>query len=567
MLVLSNGVRAGVPGHYTGNIAGNDRLGIPKLSMQDGPQGFRSMEQSGGAGSSTSWPSALTIASSWDEELLYRWGVAMSEEFRGKGADMALAPGIGIARVPTAGRNFEYLCGEDPTLGSKLVRNVVKGLQENGVIANAKHFVNNEIETHRMLVSAEVNERVRFELYYPPFAAAAKAGVLSVMCAYNKVNDVYACQNNETLSHLRDHLGFQGWVVSDWTATKSTVASLQAGLDVEMPYGLFYGDKLVNKHLTAGEIMESQIDEAVLRVLTSMYTIGMFDRQPFGNINANVTSDSHNALAREISAKATVLLKNDGQVLPLRTEKLGECIAVFGDEDTVTGGGSGAVTPPYIITPAMGIRMALEGMNVDVIYNSGTDLAAATNLAKNCATSIVVVATTSSEGHDRENLSLGDNFNNLVAAVAAVNPNTIVDVRAPGAVLMPWANLVPAILVSWFGGQEAGNGLADILFGKVNPSARLPITMPNKENEIEFTKSQYPGIGVPPKAHYTEELLIGYRFAELLIVLRFVTFDFLFFNFFSIRLTVDGTMHTMCNLCSHLDMACHILRLATVRWK
>lgn len=210
--------------------------------MQDGPQGFRSMDKTGGSGSSTAWPSAITIASSWDEDLLFRWSVAMAEEFRGKGADMALAPGIGIARVPNAGRNFEYLCGEDPTLGSKLVKNVVKGLQENGVIANAKHFINNEIETHRMLVSAEVNERVRFELYYPPFEAAAEAGVLSVMCSYNKVNDVYACQNNETLAHLRDYLGFNGWIVSDWTATKSTSQSLLAGIDMEMPIGISYSN-------------------------------------------------------------------------------------------------------------------------------------------------------------------------------------------------------------------------------------------------------------------------------------------------------------------------------------
>jgi beta-glucosidase len=482
--------------------------------MQDGPQGFRAMDQSGGAGTSTAWPSAMTIASSWDEDLLHRWSVAMAEEFRGKGADMALAPGIGIARVPTAGRNFEYLCGEDPVLGSKLVKNVVQGLQENGVIANAKHFINNEIETRRMLVSAEVNERVRFELYYPPFEAAAEAGVLSVMCSYNRVNDIYACQNNETLSHLRDNLGFQGWVISDWTATKSTSKSLKAGMDMEMPYGIFYSNRLLNKNLESGDISESDIDNSVLRVLTAMYSIGMFDRQPFGDPKANVTSDAHNALAREIAAKSTVLLKNDNSALPLQADQLGDCVAVFGDENTIAGGGSGAVKPAYVITPQMGISAVLAGTKTQIIYNSGSDLSAAADLAKKCSASIVVVSTNSCEGSDRENLSLGDSNNNLVTAVAAASSKTIVDIRAPGAVLMPWASQVSAILVSWMSGQEAGNALADILFGKVNPSARLPVTMPNKDNEVEFTQYQYPGVGFPPKAHYTEDLLIGYRWYD-----------------------------------------------------
>jgi beta-glucosidase len=479
--------------------------------MQDGPQGFRANEKSGGDGSTTCWPSALTAAASWDEDLLYRWASAMGEEFRAKGADMQLGPGVGIARVPTAGRNFEYLSGEDPILGSKLAYNVVKGIQEQGVIANMKHFVNNEIENHRMLVSAEVNERVRFELYYPPFQGAIDAGVLSVMCSYNRVNDVYACQNNETLSQLRDNMGFQGWVVSDWTATKSTTESLKAGMDMEMPEGLFYSDKAINTRLDSGEIAQADIDRSVLNILTSMYAIGMFDRQPSGDPKANVTSEAHNSLAREIASKSIVLAKNENNLLPLQKDSLGDCLAVFGDEETISGGGSGAVRAPYIITPSMGIAAALADTKTTVIYNNGKDLSEVTSLAQKCNTAVVVVATTTTEGKDRDSLALADADNTLITTVASVNSRTIVDVRPPGAVLMPWVNQVPAILISWFGGQEAGNGLADVLFGKVNPSARLPITMPNKENEIGFSKSQYPGIGVPPKAHYTEELLIGYR--------------------------------------------------------
>jgi len=501
-------------GQYVGNIYGNDRLGIPPINMQDGPQGFRTTKKTGGDGTTTAWPSALSITASWDSTLMYNWANAMATEFKNKGANVALAPGIGIARVSNAGRNFEYMCGEDPTLGATLVGSVVTGIQDTGIIANAKHWINNEIEDERMRVSSNVNERVRFELYYPPFQAAIDAGVLSVMCAYNRINNVHACENNDTLSHLKDTMGFQGWVMSDWTATHSTTNSLLAGLDQEMPMGLYYNENRVQDALDAGEVSMENIDNSVTRILTSMYAIGMFDAPAVGDPMANVTSEAHNQLAREIAAVSTVLAKNTGDLLPLSKDSLGECVAVFGDETTVSGGGSGHVNPAYIITPAQGISNAISGSATEVIYNAGTDLTEATELAKKCSTAVVVVATSSAEGSDRENLSLGNNQDELVSAIAAANPRTIVSVRSPGAVLMPWVSEVPAVLLSWLAGQEAGNGLADVLFGEVNPSARSPVTMPNKDNEVGFTEVQYPGVGQPPEARYLEELLIGYRWYD-----------------------------------------------------
>lgn len=435
----------------------------------------------------------------------------MATEFKDKGANVALAPGIGIARVANAGRNFEYLCGEDPTLGASLVGSVVTGIQDTGVIANAKHWVNNEIEEDRKKVSANVNERVRFELYYPPFQAAIDAGVLSVMCAYNRVNDVYACENNETISQLKDTMGFQGWVMSDWTATHSTVQSVKAGMDQEMPVGLYYSENHLENALNSGEIEMAQIDSSVQRILTSMYAIGLFDTPAGGDPMANVTSDAHNKLAREIAATSTVLAKNDGDLLPLSKDSLGECVAVFGDQTTVSGGGSGHVNPAYVITPTQGIQNALVGTNTEVIYNAGTDPNEVLALAQKCSVAVVVVATTSCEGSDRPNLSLGNGQDDLVTTVLAGNPRTIVSVRSPGAVLMPWASQVPAVLLSWLPGQEAGNALADVLFGDVNPSARSPVTMPNKDNEVGFSEAEYPGVGHPPEATYLEGLLIGYR--------------------------------------------------------
>lgn len=504
-------------GTYTGNIPAIDRLNIPSINMQDGPQGFRAMDKTGGEGSSTAWPSSMTLAASWDEDLLGRWATALAQEFVAKGANMLLGPGIGIARVPNAGRNFEYLCGEDPVLGSVLVKPVVRNIQEQGILADAKHFVNNEIETHRMLVSANVDERTRFEIYYRPFQAAVDAGVLTIMCSYNRINDVYACQNEETLSHLRDILGFEGWIVSDWTATKSTVKSLKAGMDVEMPNGLFYNRLTLEKKLIDGDIDMKDIDASVRRILSALETVGILDRAPTGNPMANVTSEAHNTLAREAAAKSTVLLKNANDLLPLNAQNLGDCVAVIGDADTVAGGGSGHVNGPYVITPAQGIANALAGAGVTstkVLYNDGQDVNAAADLAKQCSVAVVVVATTSSEGSDRDTLALSGNQDALIAAVAAANAQTIVSMNIPGAILMPWLDQVPAVLASWMPGQEAGNALADILFGTVNPSARLPITMPNKDNEVGFTRSEFPGTGMPPEANYDEALLIGYRWYD-----------------------------------------------------
>lgn len=503
-------------GLYIGNIPGNVRLGIPELRMQDGPQGFRATKTTGNAGSTTAWPSALTIASSWDTDVAYRWASSMGKEFRRKGANMQLAPGIGLARVPNAGRNFEYLCGEDPVLGSILVPHVINGIQHQGVIANAKHWINNEIETSRRKVSSDVSERTRFEIYYPPFQAAVDAGVLSIMCSYNRINDISSCENPETMSHLRNQLNFKGWILSDWLATYSTLPSLNAGLDQEMPLGLFYNERVLENQIQSGNLTESRVDESILRILTSIYSADLISRnsEPFGKPSNNVTSDEHNLLAREFAAKSTVLLKNTNDILPLNVNQFQDtCIAVFGDTSTISGGGSGHVTPYYIITPEEGIRNALKssGISADVFYNSGEDLDAAADLAKKCGFAVVVVATTSTEASDRPSLSLDGNQDDLVKAIGAANPNTIVSVNTPGAVLLPWADQIPAILISWMPGQEFGNALADVLFGSINPSARLPVTLPNVENEVGFTKAQFPGIGHPPDAYYSEELLVGYR--------------------------------------------------------
>lgn len=515
----------GHKGTYVGNIVGNERLGIPSINMHDGPQGFRVTTTTAPEGSTTAWPSALTAASSWDTDLIYRFHAGMATEFKTKGANVQLAPGIGIARVANAGRNFEYLCGEDPMLGAGLVGSAVKGIQDQGIIANAKHWVNNEIEEKRKTVSSNVNQKTRFEMYYPPFEAAVKSGVLSVMCSYNRINDEYACQNKETLAgDLKGTLDFKGWVMSDWLATHSTVNAMQNGLDQELPYGIHYRQSAIEEALESGDITIANIDDSIRRILTSMFEIGLFDHEPEGDPHAIATSNEHNSLTREIAAKASVLVKHTNDVLPIAMDSLkGKCIAVFGDETTVSGTGSGRVQPPYVITPQEGIRNALKSAgysedDVQVKYVSGLDgdIDEAVSLASSCDLSVVVVATTSGEGNDRDTLSLGSASDDLVKAVADVSDHTIVSVVTPAAVLLPWKDVekVDAIVISGLPGQEAGNALADVLFGAVNPSGKLPVTIPNMDNEVNFTPEQYPGVGFPPEADYTERSLFGYRWYD-----------------------------------------------------
>lgn len=353
----------GVDGPYVGNVAPNTRLNIPSLNLNDGPQGFRDDAH---PGTTTSFPSALTIAATFDPNMALAWGAAMGEEFFNKGANVQLGPGMCLARVPVNGRNFEYLAGEEPVLGAAMAAASITGIQSQGVIANAKHWVNNNQETNRGDVSADVDERTRFELYYPAFAAAVEAGVGSFMCSYNKINSVWSCENPETLAQdLKSGYGLnftQGWVMSDWGATHST--SINQGLDQEMPGGDFMGAAL-KAAVQAGTVSEATIDASVLRVLTPMFQFGLFDTPNNNTLSNNVTSLAHNTLARTLSANSHVLLKNDNDILPLfgmgnRLYSGNVSIAVFGtvgDATPISGGeGSGSVVPPYVVTPFQALR-------------------------------------------------------------------------------------------------------------------------------------------------------------------------------------------------------------------
>lgn len=516
---------------YVGNVLGNSRLGIPPITMNDGPQGFRDDPH---PGTTTAWPSGLAMAASWDVDAMFEWGSGMGQEFYDKGSNVQLGPGVCLARVPRNGRNFEYLSGEDPFLGYTLVQPVVKGIQSKKVVANAKHYILNNQETNRDAVSAEIDERTRFEMYYPPFEGAIKADVGSFMCGYNKINGIWSCENPTTLAQdLKKTLGFKGYVMSDWGATHS--ASLTKGLDMEMPGASFMKPELLKPMLAAGAATEADVDEAVTRILRPMFSVGVMDEPvsqwDWKKMENNVTTAASVAVARKLSAVSTVLLKNAGGVLPLPQGKKIALIGFASSNAVVHAGGSGSVVPSFVVAPLQGISAA-AGRHAEVTFNDGTDLDSATELAASADYAIVFVATLSSEGSDRDSLSLDDgctpdkygqcrgnnkNQNAMVASVAKANPMTIVVASVPGAVLMPWSGEVAAILTNFMPGQQAGNAIADVIFGKVNPSGKLPLTFPNTENETKITQAQWPGLpdaSKPEYCYYEEKLLVGYRYYD-----------------------------------------------------
>ena len=530
-------------GNYTGFVPGIERLGVPALTMNDGPQGFRDANH---PGTSTCWPSGMSIAATWDPSAARRWGVAMGTEFRQKGANVQLGPGLNVARIPQEGRNFEYLSGEEAALGVALGPPVVEGIQSNGIIATAKHYILNSQENDRgspkfpplfgAPVSEVASERTRWEVYMPPFEAAVRAGVGSVMCAYNRINGTAACGDDETLTtDLKQALNFSGWVMSDWFATHSAAAAAVGGLDQEMPLPMHFSLPAFELAILEGRLSRAEMTAKAVRILTPMFAAGLFDRAPDGNLSANVTSMQHAALARSLAANSTVLLRNApvtatsdpasaAPVLPIGAAV--RRIAVLGAAADATpvvhGRGSGAVAPPYVVTPLAGIRARNTRQptpaHIEYLVADGSaGVAAAATLAAAVDLAIVVVGDSSTEGADRATLALSGTQDALVAAVAAAQPRTVAVVAAPGPVLLPWAEQAAAVVVNWMAGQEAGHALADVLYGDVDPSGRLPHTLPNKDNETRLSVAQYPGVKDAQGrlvSTYTEGNLIGYKYYD-----------------------------------------------------
>jgi len=527
-MVHGNNTVGGSGSGYVGYIPAIARLNIPPVTMNDGPEGFRGPV----AGTSVQWPSGVASAASWNVSMVREWGVAMGGEFARKGATVMFGPGVNVARVPVAGRLFEYLSGEEPYLGATLVVPMVEGIQSQGVIACAKHFDAQGEEEGRHTVSSNVDNRTLAEVYLPVFQAAARAGLLSVMCANNLVNGVHSCANGRLIHHGLEQVGgFQGMVLSDYQGTQSTVGSALGGLDVQMPGCVrpddadplrclsdpvrpnYFGEPL-KRAVLSGEVPQSVLDGMVFRVLYSVIAIGAFDSSPSGSATTNVTTEANVAMARRIAVQSSVLLTNRRSTLPLSAASFSASakVAVIGpaahDAPITGGGGSGEVKPAWISTvlDAVTRRVGSDA----VTYYGGTDAATAAKVAASASAAIVVVASSSKEGSDRSNLTLGQT--ELAVAVAAAQASTVVVAVTPGPFLSPWEPAAAATLVAWLPGQQAGEAAASVLFGEAEPEGRLPFTLPTTEHQMPFTPQQYPGVN--NSRDYTERLNIGYRWYQ-----------------------------------------------------
>jgi beta-glucosidase len=475
--------------------------GIPGFGMIDGSRGVGVFA----GGHATTFPVASARGATWDPALEERVGEAIGAEARAKGASVLLAPVVNILRHPRWGRAQETY-GEDTLHLGEMGAGFVRGAQRH-VIASAKHFALNSIEDTRLDVNVTVDERSLREVYLPHFRTLAQqAHVGSVMAAYNSVNGQY-CAENVHLLHdiLKGDWGFQGFVESDWIfAMHGTATSANAGLDIEMPVPNFYGPALASA-VTAGTVSQAVIDDAVRRVLRAKLCFRLDTDPPVADPGV-IESPSHLDVALEAEREGIVLLKNDRATLPLDRSKV-RSIAVLGDlAATVNLGdhGSSDVSSSFAVTPLEGIQSQAPGVAVsDLSASTLTDADRAAVAAADAA--IVVVGLTADDESekvltvgDRQSLDLSAAQNELVATVAVLNPRTIVVLEGGGAVTMPWVNDVSAVLMAWYPGQEGGRAIADVLFGDVNPSGKLPVTFPVSEADL------------PPFDDHSTEVTYGY---------------------------------------------------------
>lgn len=488
-------------------VAAVPRLGIPALKITNGPAGA-------GPGDSahpvpaTALPAAIGLAASWDPSLAETFGEIAARESADRGESVIEAPGVNITRVPENGRNFEYF-GEDPYLAGRLAVGEIRGIQGQRVIAEVKHYDANNQETNRKTVNEVIDERTLREIYLPAFEAAIREGhAASVMCAYPSVNGQFGCENVHQLKDiLRGEWGFQGFVQSDYTATHGTIPDALAGLDLEMRHDAHY-DSDMKAAVTSGKLAESVVNTMLFRRFSEMFRFGLFDRP---HRPKPIPAKRDGAVARSIAEQCAVLLKNSSHQLPLNAATLRSValIGPYAGEAHTGGGGSSQVLPLYSVTPLEGLKKYL-GATAKLSYSDGSDPASAAAAARDADIAIVMVGNQDREGADRLALSLPGNQDQLIAAVAAANPHTIVVLKTGGPVLMPWIEQAAAVLEAWYPGQEDGNAVADLLFGRANPSGKLPMTFPKAETEVPAnTPEQYPGVN--GTVVYSERLEVGYR--------------------------------------------------------
>ncbi len=497
-----------------------ERLGIPASMVSDGPHGLRKQDERvdhlgmNDSIKAVCFPAACATAASFDEDMIFRMGEAIGDSCQHEKLSVVLGPAVNIKRSPLCGRNFEYF-SEDPYLTGRMASAYTKGVQSKNVGVSIKHFAANNQEHRRMSSSSDVDERTLREIYFPGFEIPVKeAKPWTVMCSYNRLNGVFASENPWLLTQvLRNEWGFDGYVMSDWGAVSDRVAGVAAGLDLEMPSSGGVNDAKIVAAVREGKLDEAAVDLACERILT------IIDRYlKTAKPDTPWDKEAQHALSAEIAAQCMVLLKNDGDVLPLnRADKIA-FIGEFAEKPRFQGGGSSHINC-FKTTSAL---EAAEGLNV--VYARGYDaegdcatddmIAEAVAAAKGAKVAVVFAGlpdSYESEGYDRAHMAMPASQNALIEAVAAANPNTVVVLHNGSPVEMPWIDRVKGVLEVYLGGQAVGLATVRVLFGDANPSGRLPESFPKKL--ADNPSYLYYG-GEPRGTEYREGVFVGYRYYD-----------------------------------------------------
>ena len=498
-----------------------ERLGIPSIMMTDGPHGLR--KQAGesdhlGLNESvpaTCFPSAVSLASTWNRDLIYDVGVALGKEARKEEVAVLLGPGANIKRSPLCGRNFEYF-SEDPYVSAQLAAAHIKGVQSEGVGASLKHFAVNNQEHRRMSVDAVVDERTLREIYLASFEGAVKeAQPWTVMCSYNLVNGEYASEHKRLLTTiLRDEWGFDGLVVSDWGAVNERAAGVGAGMDLEMPTSNGVGTQKILNAIEQGELDEQALDHAVTRILNLVV------KSSSQKDLVDVDMDAQHQLARKVAREAVVLLKNEGDLLPLQKSQSVAVIGELAKKPRYQGGGSSHINPYQLDNAYDELALYADSLSYAQGYDLEKDkeddqlIREATDCARDAEVAILFVGLPDryeSEGFDRDHMSLPTNHEALIHSVLDAQPNTIVILSNGSPVEMPWVDDMPSIIEGYLGGQAGGGAVADVLYGVESPSGKLAETFPVK---VEDNPSYLYFPGEDDRVEYREGIFVGYRYYD-----------------------------------------------------
>ncbi|WP_242120112.1 beta-glucosidase [Sphingomonas lacusdianchii] len=519
-----------------GYVPGVPRLGIPTLRESDASLGVANQVEQRKGDVATALPASLAIAASFDPDLAYRGGAMIGAEARAKTFNVLLAGGVNLTRDPWGGRTFEYF-GEDPLLSGVMAGESIRGVQSNHIVSTVKHFALNPQETLRTTVNARIDEAALRESDLLAFEIAIERGRPgSVMCAYNKVNGDWACENDFLLNQvLRRDWGYQGWVMSDWGAVHSTVKAINAGLDQqsgrELDKALFFG-KPLSDALAGGTVSAERLTEMNRRILWGAASTGLLD-DPVPTKAQPIDYDVHANVAQEVAEKGSVLLQNDGNLLPLaRTVRTIVVIGSHADVGVLSGGGSSQVRSVggapveiplkegaaasfarvtwHASSPLAAIRKLASDATVSFV--DGTNPAVAAAAARKADIAIVFASQWRTEAQDVETLSLPDGQDEVIDAVAGANRRTVVVLETGGPVLMPWLPRVPTVLQAWYPGQRGGEAIANILFGVTNPSGRLPMTFP--ANEAQAPRAVIPGLAAMKEADRAQKKGSTYGMVE-----------------------------------------------------